>query len=866
MKPLNQHGIQAKLSLHSAVFLTLLCSASVAKVNALSFEEINTPFSKSEAWGSSWGDFNNDRCPDLFVNHHRDQAGLYKNNCDGTFKDVSQKADVDKAWLESNKFSDQHGAAWGDIDSDGDQDIYITTGARWDGALLINEDGVLRNRTVERMVQEDREGRSPFWIDYDNNRLLDMVIQSRTRTWTWEQNDLDGTFFDSNWLTGVNIHETINFANLIDLDNQLPLEYVATPEGTTPVAAFELSTMPFTDITANIPSVNLAVDTAVGDFDGDLLNDMVVLRGRLRRVQTKLFANNTIETWFTVSPGAEDKTIRFKSPNGNLEIDMYSFHQLRRYYFGSEGYNPEASAQINSTTYKFSLDASDISNHGIKPHSSIEPADQGIYIGYDPITEEWEVNLANGGRYTTAYFVIKSSESISDLEISSLAGTDLPLSPVLLRNTGLGFEGTTEPLVAHYATGELSNPVSCNGITSGDFDNDMDIDLYMACSGGVENIANILYENDGTGQFNAVPMAGGARGPIGSSVTDGHSLADNVTTADYDGDGKLDLFVTNGVQLFPVRFDSKDYLFRNNTVNTNNWLQLDLVGTTSNRDGLGAKVYATTNGITQLREQNGGHHRWAQNHQRIHFGLADNTTVDLRIEWPSGIVDTHLDVNASSLYEVIEGDTITAISQGPVAPDPGETGPPVDDVVNILRAKYFASNNRIWIQATSDLEPLSSAILTATTTLNDVEVELGKLNWNSNNQAYQKTFSNLAAVPECITVTSSGGGSNSMAVEGTGFCDGDVVEMDNLTIEKAIYFTSQQKLWIRTSSTIEPQGSDTISATYELNQVTTDLGQITWKSGIGYYQQAFFGINSAPDSITITNPDGDTATAPVTIQ
>ena len=51
------------------------------------------------------------------------------------------------------------------------------------------------------------------------------------------------------------------------------------------------------------------------------------------------------------------------------------------------------------------------------------------------------------------------------------------------------------------------------------------------------------------------------------------------------------------------------------------FLQLDLVGTTSNRDAVGAKVYVTAGGVTQYREQNGGYHRWSQNFMRLHFGL-----------------------------------------------------------------------------------------------------------------------------------------------------------------------------------------------------------------------------------------------------
>jgi hypothetical protein len=163
-----------------SALVAALCMASSSQVLAISFEQqTGSVFTPAEAWGTSWGDFNGDRCPDLFVNNHRSQAALYKNNCDGTFKDVSELADVDQSWLAANKFADQHGVAWADIDADGDQDLYITTGSRWDAALLINEDGVFKNRTAERNVLDDREGRMPSWFDYNNNRLLDLMLNSK---------------------------------------------------------------------------------------------------------------------------------------------------------------------------------------------------------------------------------------------------------------------------------------------------------------------------------------------------------------------------------------------------------------------------------------------------------------------------------------------------------------------------------------------------------------------------------------------------------------------------------------------------------------------------------------------------------------
>ena len=121
-------------------------------------------------------------------------------------------------------------------------------------------------------------------------------------------------------------------------------------------------------------------------------------------------------------------------------------------------------------------------------------------------------------------------------------------------------------------------------------------------------------------------------------------------------------------------------MFRNKG-NSNNWIQIDLVGVASNRDAVGAKVRVTAGGITQHREQNGGYHRWSQNHQRIHFGLAGNNTADVTITWPSGAVDTYLGVAANALYKATEDQDLVVFINP--APDSDGDGLNDDDEVNL---------------------------------------------------------------------------------------------------------------------------------------------------------------------------------------
>jgi len=203
-----------------------------------------------------------------------------------------------------------------------------------------------------------------------------------------------------------------------------------------------------------------------------------------------------------------------------------------------------------------------------------------------------------------------------------------------------------------------SNAVSMDGVSSvgvawGDYDNDGWLDLFIT-GGSPETIAlagpNRLFHNRGDGSFEVI-NDGVLTGDGGGSLA--------CAWGDLNNDGFLDLFVANtGDTDTASGVQTNNFLYRNNG-NTNRWLMLKLVGSTSNRSAIGAKVRlkATISGQTlwQLREISGGSGYCSQNDLRAHFGLRDATNVDLvRIEWPSGAVQELPNVAANQILTVTE--------------------------------------------------------------------------------------------------------------------------------------------------------------------------------------------------------------------
>ena len=92
--------------------------------------------------------------------------------------------------------------------------------------------------------------------------------------------------------------------------------------------------------------------------------------------------------------------------------------------------------------------------------------------------------------------------------------------------------------------------------------------------------------------------------------------------------------------------------------NRNHWLQIDLEGVRSNRDGVGSRVTVTAGGKTQSRMHRGGVHSGAQDFGRIHFGLGSSASVDvLTVEWPDGARQDFKNVAADQVVKIREGAT-----------------------------------------------------------------------------------------------------------------------------------------------------------------------------------------------------------------
>ena len=629
------------------------------------FKEVTSTagiFRQGVTYGSSWGDYNNDNLPDFWLINHGNPTNLYLNQGDGTFEDVTQEIVVN---LERR---DQHGAAWADFDNDGDRDLIQLVGghvgvgsledSRLANQLFVNQQGKLKDSaSFYGLGYTGSRARNPVWFDSNQDGLLDLFVGSGERS----DGLVPATIFQQKQpVARVSIFDdlrdqlnfdlsrgTYGFLSDFSGDNALELAVVD------PFSGLEIyDSRTIADISrSTVPRGLTGQDFISEDFNGDLLPDLYVTRQGLSN--SGVAQDNDQKIRFRLqSQNNLNKGVSFQT-TGNLNFDFFTFGfgqdliTANDIYIGALGLNPD--------DLQFSLSSNDPNVAGI---SSFSPGvDEGIYIGFNPTIEQWQVIVASANQDLLLGFV-DSSTPISNISTIGFNNAIAPLGDSLLINNN----GRLEDYSARSGINQVRNP-GVNAV-AGDFDNDMDQDIYVVATNRVINEPNIFYENQGDGTFIAREDSAGA---AGATV----GIGDSVTTSDYNLDGFLDLLVTNGADLALLNRDGPVQLFQNQG-NDNHWLEIDLEGVVSNREGIGAKVYVTAGGKTQLRQQTGAMHNRSQNHSRLHVGLGQNPLVqELVVEWPSGIVQTLRNLPADQLIQIIEPSESFVLGKPENIPDSG---------------------------------------------------------------------------------------------------------------------------------------------------------------------------------------------------
>ena len=388
------------------------------------------------------------------------------------------------------------------------------------------------------------------------------------------------------------------------------------------------------------------------DFDNDGLPEVLVgnkdTPSRLYRQSDQQFIDITAGSGIALTAKVQAGSVLDVDQDGLLDIYLACLNGPNRLYRNLGQLRFEEVSTVIANPGCSAVDVAGLAMGTLAFDYDLD-GDQDLYLVHDG--KQPNVLLRNEGGCFTDVSVASGTGVVGDgmgvdaADYDHDGDFDLYITNLyenfLLENLGngtfreVGFDASVNDLGMGWGTAWL------------DYDSDGHPDLYVANETGFtvggRQYNNLLYYNNGMGAF--IPAA-----PPSAAINSDRSSY-GAATADFDGDGRPDLVLANNAQ--PTE------LFINQTP-SGSYLQLDLVGTSGNREAIGSRVQLYTAQRRQTAEVRAGGSFASQHGRTLHFGLGAVDRIDsVVVYWPQGARTTYTNLVINRRYQIVEGEAPT---------------------------------------------------------------------------------------------------------------------------------------------------------------------------------------------------------------
>ena len=500
-------------------------------------------------------------------------------------------------------FLELAGVALFDPDGDGDPDVYLTNGPGFENALLQNDAGALERNVAPLAGVNYLGGTGPAAGDLDNDGDVELFVARRNKNVLY-RNDGDGHFTDITDEAGVAGANQLSInAALCDFDNDGLLDLYVS-------------------------------NRRLGIADGAHRNQLFHNEGDLRFTESAQAAG-------VANPVTQSYIERGRGQNSSMAAACLDYDL--------DGDQDLAVAVDFSTVTLFKnlwQETGQLRFDNVTLRAGLGTV--GNWMGL-------AVGDFNNDRYPDLFATNWGNSP-------NIFGRPIPVDspyPALYLNNGDGTFGNVSK-----QAGLAMWPFGW-GATALDWDNDGDLDLYYAGnfvenpSKPVRDNAGHLFLNDGAARFRE---ASDLYNVVNDNAQGTYQVGHGVATGDLEGDGFFDIVVANSAfrTTSNLVIPGVPRLFRNDKslhAQPGHWLKLRLVGTTSNRSGIGARVVAFSGENVQSRAVRSGAGHMASSSLELGFGFGQRTNVErLEVHWPSGTLDVLSDVPVDQTLTLVEGE------------------------------------------------------------------------------------------------------------------------------------------------------------------------------------------------------------------